>query len=209
MRSAIRSTPRPTTRSIRTSSRTRRWSSGYWRWSSPRRGGTDAAGSVPPRGAGRAELPITIGAGLIERADELLAPLLPLRRTVIVTDENLARTAHPARLAAALERAGIASRTLVLPAGESTKSWPLPRAAGRRAPGPRRRAALGRGRAGRRGDRRSGRLRRRRDAARHRLHPDPDHAPGPGRQCRRRQDRHQHAPRQEPDRCLPPAARRC
>ena len=72
---------------------------------------------------GERSYPIAIGAGLIERADELLAPLVPLRRTVVVTDENLARTAHPARLVAALERAGIASRSLVLPAGESTKSW--------------------------------------------------------------------------------------
>ena len=85
---------------------------------------------------GERSYPITIGAGLIERADELLAPLLPLRRTVVVTDENLARTAHPARLVAALERAGIASRTMVLPgrrghqelaaasSGWSTSSWP-------------------------------------------------------------------------------------
>lgn len=69
--------------------------------------------------------PITIGTGLIERADELLAPLVPLRRTVIVTDDNLARTAHPQRLASALERAGVAVRTLVVPAGEATKSWPF------------------------------------------------------------------------------------
>ena len=86
---------------------------------------------------------ITIGAGLLDRAGELLAPLLPLRRTVIVTDENLARTAHPARLAAALERAGIASRTLVLPGRRGHQELALPRAAGRRAPGPRRRAPLG------------------------------------------------------------------
>ena len=72
---------------------------------------------------GERSYPIAIGAGLIECADELLAPLVPLRRTVVVTDENLARTAHPTRLVAALERAGIASRSLVLPAGESTKSW--------------------------------------------------------------------------------------
>jgi 3-dehydroquinate synthase len=66
---------------------------------------------------------ITIGSGLLDRAGELLAPLLPLRRTVVVTDANLARTGHPARLAAALENAGIASRAIVLPAGEATKSW--------------------------------------------------------------------------------------
>ena len=66
---------------------------------------------------------ITIGAGLLDQADALLAPLLPLRRTVIVTDENLAGTSQPARLVAALARAGVASRTIVLPPGESTKSW--------------------------------------------------------------------------------------
>ena len=66
---------------------------------------------------------ITIGAGLLDRAGELLAPLVPLRRTVIVTDENLARTRHPARLAAALEGAGVTSRQIVLPPGEATKSW--------------------------------------------------------------------------------------
>ena len=73
---------------------------------------------------GERAYPITIGAGLIERAGELLGPLIASRRTIIVTDENLARTAHPGQLAAALEHAGIASRTLVLPSGEGTKSWP-------------------------------------------------------------------------------------
>ena len=68
---------------------------------------------------------ITVGAGLLDRADELLPPLIPLRRTVVVTDENLAATAHPRRLEAALERAGIAARTVVLPPGEGTKSWPF------------------------------------------------------------------------------------
>ncbi len=66
---------------------------------------------------------ITIGAGVLERAGELLAPLLPLRRTVVITDRNLARTAHPGRLTDALAKAGIASRTIVLEAGEATKSW--------------------------------------------------------------------------------------
>ena len=46
------------------------------------------------------------------------------------------------------------------------------------------------------------------DPARHRLHPDPDHAAGPGRQRRRRQDRDQQPARQEPGGRLPPAARR-
>jgi 3-dehydroquinate synthase len=66
---------------------------------------------------------ITLGAGLLDRADELLPALVPLRRTIVVTDDNLAATAHPRRLGAALARAGISSRTVVLPPGEGTKSW--------------------------------------------------------------------------------------
>ena len=66
---------------------------------------------------------ITIGAGVLERAGELLAPLVPLRRTVIVTDENLARTRHPARLAAALERGRDRQPHHRAAAGEATKSW--------------------------------------------------------------------------------------
>lgn len=72
---------------------------------------------------GERSYPIHIGPGLIDRADELLASLLPLRRTVVVTDENLARTRHPIRLVAALERAGVTARTYVLPVGEATKSF--------------------------------------------------------------------------------------
>lgn len=72
---------------------------------------------------GERSYPIHIGLGLIDRADELLAPLIPLRRAVVVTDENLARTRHPVRLVAALERAGITARTYILPVGEATKSF--------------------------------------------------------------------------------------
>ncbi|MEK0083612.1 3-dehydroquinate synthase [Benzoatithermus flavus] len=68
---------------------------------------------------------IVIGEGLLDRAGELLASVLPLRHAVIVTDGNLARTRHPDRLAAGLERAGISSRRIVLPAGEGSKSWPV------------------------------------------------------------------------------------
>ena len=149
---------------------------------------------------------ITIDAGLLDRAGSLLAPLLTLRRVVVVTDENLARTSHPARSVAALERADIASRTIVLPAGESYQELGPARAAGGRSSGARRRAPLGAGGAGRRGDRRSRRLCRRRDPAWAGIHPDPDHAPGPGGQLGRRQDRHQHRPRQEPGRRLPSTA---
>lgn len=68
---------------------------------------------------------VAIGEGLLDRAGELLAPVLPPRRAVVVvTDANLARTRHPARLAAALAGAGVAARQVVLPAGEASKSWP-------------------------------------------------------------------------------------
>ncbi len=72
---------------------------------------------------GERSYPVAIGAGLLAGADALLAPLVPLRRTMIVTDENLAATEHPRVLAEALARAGISCRSLVLPAGEATKCW--------------------------------------------------------------------------------------
>jgi 3-dehydroquinate synthase len=72
---------------------------------------------------GERSYPIVIGDGLLAGADALLAPLIPLRRTLIVTDEHLARTAYPELLQKALARADVACRTLVLPAGEATKSW--------------------------------------------------------------------------------------
>ena len=197
---------KPTTRSIRRSSPTSRWSNGYWRWSSPGASGMTSEARTLRVALGERGYPITIGAGLIERADELLAPLTPLRRTVIVTDENLARTAHPRRLAAALERAGIASRTLVLPAGRKHQELAVPRAGGRRVPGIRRRAPLGGRRAGRRRDRRPGRASR---------PPSPCAASTSSRSrprsWRRSTARSAARPsinsraRQEPDRSLPPA----
>ncbi len=60
----------------------------------------------------------------------------------------------------------------------------------------------------RRRDRRSGRLRRRDPQARLRLRPDPDHPARAGRFLGRRQDRDQHARRQESGRRLPPAVAR-
>lgn len=74
---------------------------------------------------GERSYPIHIGAHLLDVAGELLAPLIPLGRVVIVTDVNLAATPHPARLEAALARAGIRHRCIVLPAGEGAKSWPV------------------------------------------------------------------------------------
>ena len=64
---------------------------------------------------------ILIGAGLIERAGQFLAPLLPQMRAMIVTDEHVAALHLPA-LRHSLEEAGIRTATVVVPAGESSKS---------------------------------------------------------------------------------------
>ena len=61
---------------------------------------------------------VRIETGLLARAGEALAPFDKGRRFVIVTDENLRD--HLATLQASL---GAPSEAIVLPAGESTKSW--------------------------------------------------------------------------------------
>ena len=66
---------------------------------------------------------VQIGAGLIARAGDRIAPLLARPRVAIVTDETVAALHLPV-LQAALAGAGIAQVTLRLPAGEATKSWP-------------------------------------------------------------------------------------
>ena len=63
-------------------------------------------------------------------------------------------------------------------------------------------------RAGRRGDRRSHRFRRRRAQARRRFRANSHHASGAGGFLGRRQDRDQRRAGQEPDRPVPPAAHR-
>jgi 3-dehydroquinate synthase len=65
---------------------------------------------------------VRIGAGLIDRAGEHLAPLLRRKRVSVITDETVA-AAHLARLEAALAREGIAMAALALPPGEKTKGW--------------------------------------------------------------------------------------
>ncbi len=73
-------------------------------------------------GLGDRTYDVVIGSGLLGRAGELLKDLLPRRRTVIVTDENVAAL-HGPTLVGALNAAGISSRMIVLPAGEQTKSF--------------------------------------------------------------------------------------
>lgn len=65
--------------------------------------------------------PIHIDTGLLARAGDLIAPLAGRRRIAIVSDENV--RPHLATLRTALDDAGIASEAMILPPGESTKSW--------------------------------------------------------------------------------------
>ncbi|RMH45477.1 MAG: 3-dehydroquinate synthase [Alphaproteobacteria bacterium] len=65
---------------------------------------------------------IRIGPGLLARAGAEMAPFLNRPRVAVVTDENVARH-HLRALGRGLEAAGIAWSSLVLPAGEATKSW--------------------------------------------------------------------------------------
>ena len=73
-------------------------------------------------GLGERSYAVEIGHGLIAEAGARLAPHLPRRRAAIVTDTVVAPLHAPA-LEASLAAAGIATSTIVLPAGEETKSW--------------------------------------------------------------------------------------
>jgi shikimate kinase/3-dehydroquinate synthase len=64
---------------------------------------------------------VVIGQGLIARAGALLAPVLPQKRAVIVTDEHVAALHLPA-LVAGLSDAGFDLRQIVVPPGEASKS---------------------------------------------------------------------------------------
>ncbi len=65
---------------------------------------------------------ILVGPGLIAEAGERIAALMPGIRAAVVTDENVARLHLPA-LSASLDAAGIGHVAIVLPAGETTKSF--------------------------------------------------------------------------------------
>jgi 3-dehydroquinate synthase len=65
---------------------------------------------------------VHIGAGLLRRAGELIAPLAPRRRVFIVTDAHV-RKAHGAALIAALAEAGLAAFEIELAPGEQAKSF--------------------------------------------------------------------------------------
>ena len=65
---------------------------------------------------------VWIGSGLLSQAGAALWDLLPRGRTVVVTDETVARL-HGARFRAGLESAGLAAEFIVLSPGEQTKSF--------------------------------------------------------------------------------------
>lgn len=65
---------------------------------------------------------IHIGAGLLERASDLLAPHLNRSRAFVVADENAA-AAHRSRFEIGLTRSGIDHQWIILPGGEQTKSF--------------------------------------------------------------------------------------
>ena len=66
---------------------------------------------------------VRIGPDLLSRAGAEIAPLLKRPRVAVVTDAHVAGL-HLAALESALAADGIASVSLTLPAGESTKGWP-------------------------------------------------------------------------------------
>lgn len=66
---------------------------------------------------------IHIGPGLLAKAGTLIGPKLTRPKVAVVTDENVADL-HLETLRAGLAAEGITMEALVLPAGESTKSWP-------------------------------------------------------------------------------------
>lgn len=66
---------------------------------------------------------VVIEPGLLDHAGAAIAPLLPSRRVVVVTDAHMAATPHLARLDGSLAAAGLSSRTVTVPAGERSKGW--------------------------------------------------------------------------------------
>ncbi len=65
---------------------------------------------------------IHVGEGLLSRASDLITPFLSTSRTIIVTDENVAMY-WLAPVQTSLESSGVDVQTIVLPAGEATKSY--------------------------------------------------------------------------------------
>ena len=67
---------------------------------------------------------IQIGAGVLDEAGARISTLLSRKSVRIVTDETVAAL-HLATLTSSLESQGIETNSLLLPAGEATKSWDM------------------------------------------------------------------------------------
>src|SRR5690606_775880 len=88
------------------------------------RGMSTAAGGadVLTVALGERAYPIVIGAGLIDNADAHLPAALGRGRAFVLSDETVADL-YLAPFAAALDRAGIARETVVVPPGEGSKDF--------------------------------------------------------------------------------------
>ena len=82
--------------------------------------GWRAPGRLPVR-LSAASYDVVVGGNLLRRAGSLLAPVLPQKRCVVVTDETVAALHLPALLAG-LGEAGIEAHAVVVPPGEASKS---------------------------------------------------------------------------------------
>ncbi len=69
----------------------------------------------------RASYDVLIGADLVSRAGALLAPVLPQKRAVIVTDETVARL-YLSAVRAALAETAVETAEIIVPPGERSKS---------------------------------------------------------------------------------------
>jgi shikimate kinase/3-dehydroquinate synthase len=80
---------------------------------------------VPPRrvavGLAHHSYDVVVGSGLLARAGALLAPVLPQKRAVIVSDDTVAALHLPA-LVAGLSEGGFECRTVTVSPGEGSKS---------------------------------------------------------------------------------------
>ncbi|PXA84005.1 3-dehydroquinate synthase [Nostoc sp. 3335mG] len=78
--------------------------------------------TIVPVSLGDRSYDAAIEAGALRTAGERLKAYAPRGRFVVVTDENVAAAQLP-KLTASLEAAGLTVEPIVMPAGESTKSW--------------------------------------------------------------------------------------
>lgn len=73
-------------------------------------------------GLGDRSYDITVGDGIITHAGDLIAGVAKSKRTIVITDENVAPH-WLAKLTASLDAAGLQSSSIILPSGEHTKSF--------------------------------------------------------------------------------------